>query len=262
MKCEKWRNEVGDVVIFVDDEYVLLDCVDRGEIEATSIYREKIEGKQFNMDELKEKYRRNGFKPFTVDRKNFHFFSKRLSPELKVDVAVNTEADAEILIGDGYREYSASTVNDAFYLQYYDKKENRQVLVSANSWSLGQIMNVLGLKAQLNWRSVGSQYLRVGECILEACSDYYCLNTLAGLLDAELISKSDFEMLAQGQQGFEIICKDNYNRDAIEDRTIFPQVWGTESQVRDLVEILQEADQDDEDYLVYKPLTEELHSFE
>ena len=260
MKCEKWRNEVGDVVLFIDDDYVVLDCVDREKIEALSVLKEEFGGEKLDIEELKKKYRRNGFKPFLTDRQDFHFFRKKTNIGLVANVAVNTEEDARKLVAEGFREYSANTVDDNLYLQYYNEKTNRQVLVSANSWSYDKVKRLLGIHP-LKWKTIGSNYVRVGELVAEVTNDYYRLHLTTSFLDAELITEQDFQQLSAKQEAFRIKRQDNYNRDEIEDCVVAEKVWGTESCVKELVAQLQETGMD-EDYFVYEPLKEELHSFE
>lgn len=62
MQAEIWVNKYSDTVVFVGDEYVIYDKCDRLGVEAESL-RKCPPSKIKTMDEIKEAYRKNGFKP-------------------------------------------------------------------------------------------------------------------------------------------------------------------------------------------------------
>lgn len=57
LTVEKWINQYGDVVLFIGEDYVLYDKCDKADAIAEKVY---LDG---NMEEYKEAYRKNGFKP-------------------------------------------------------------------------------------------------------------------------------------------------------------------------------------------------------
>lgn len=67
MKAEVWANEFGDTAIFVGDMYVIYDKVDRLEVETSCVYKSST---PINIDEVKRKYYKNGFRPLDEKAKS------------------------------------------------------------------------------------------------------------------------------------------------------------------------------------------------
>lgn len=67
MHSEKWQNNLGDIAIFVGEDYVIYDKIDRTDVDILALHRGRHDT---NMDDVKLAYYKNGFRPIDETKAN------------------------------------------------------------------------------------------------------------------------------------------------------------------------------------------------